>query len=53
MISGRLGDYVKQRGYVLDPFDTLLTRRDLAKFVITDRADYEWSLARVAEPARR
>lgn len=29
----------------------LLTRRDLAKFVITDRADYEWSLARVAEHA--
>jgi hypothetical protein len=24
VISGRLGDYVKQRGYVLDPFDTLI-----------------------------
>ncbi|EDM75301.1 hypothetical protein PPSIR1_26026 [Plesiocystis pacifica SIR-1] len=24
VISGRLGDYVKQRGYVLDPFDSLV-----------------------------
>ncbi len=29
----------------------LLTARDLAKFVVTDRADYEWSLACIREHA--
>jgi len=29
----------------------LLTRRDLVKFVITSRADYDWSLERVQEHA--
>jgi hypothetical protein len=45
VISGRLGDYVKQRGYVLDPFDTLIIegyRRsldDVAAFRFADLAD--------------
>jgi hypothetical protein len=45
VISGRLGDYVKQRGYVLDPFDTLIIegyRQSLdsvAAFRFADLAD--------------
>lgn len=45
VISGRLGDYVKQRGYVLDPFDTLVIegyRQSLdsvAAFRFADLAD--------------
>jgi hypothetical protein len=45
VISGRLGDYVKQRGYVLDPFDVLIIegyRQSLdsvAAFRFADLAD--------------
>ena len=45
VISGRLGDYVKQRGYVLDPFDTLIIEGyrqsldDVAAFRFADLAD--------------
>ncbi|HLT38270.1 MAG TPA: hypothetical protein VK034_18420 [Enhygromyxa sp.] len=45
VISGRLGDYVKQRGYVLDPFDTLVIEGyrqsldNVAAFRFADLAD--------------
>lgn len=45
VISGRLGDYVKQRGYVLDPFDTLIIEGyrqsldNVAAFRFADLAD--------------
>jgi hypothetical protein len=45
VISGRLGDYVKQRGYVLDPFATLIIEGyrqsldNVAAFRFADLAD--------------
>ncbi len=45
VISGRLGDYVKQRGYVLDPFDSLIIEGyrqsldNVAAFRFADLAD--------------